>query len=194
MVFAFVPVFMAMGLKPGMGHRLPMFFLMLIPLASSAGGFGTLLGGGRNPLALEILSTFSQGQITIGFLQYIVIMFPIMFLTAMATWAILWILFRPKEKELTGVELEDPGPMSSAELGVLVVFVITFILWFSGDLTGWHYSVPAAFAILGSVLPDGSLSEPFATNFPGNPGLCSAQVFHWVLPCWKAAPDVFWRK
>jgi sodium-dependent dicarboxylate transporter 2/3/5 len=166
MVFAFVPVFMSMGLKPGMGHRLPMFFMMLIPLAASAGGFGTLLGGGRNPLALEILQKFSAGEITIGFLEYIVIMFPICILTAVATWAILWILFRPKEKELKDVDLEDPGPMSNAEKGVLVIFVITFILWFSGDLTGWHYSVPAAFAILGFCAPGYISFRTICDKFP----------------------------
>ena len=166
MVFAFVPVFMAMGLRPGMGHKLPTFFMMLIPLASSAGGFGTMLGGGRNPLAIEILLKFSQGKITIGFLEYIIIMFPIMLLTAIATWGILWILFRPKEKELVGVELEDPGPMSGAEKGVLVVFVITFVLWFSGDLTGWHYSVPAAFAILGFCAPGYITFRTICDKFP----------------------------
>jgi solute carrier family 13 (sodium-dependent dicarboxylate transporter), member 2/3/5 len=62
MVFAFVPVFMSMGMKPGMGHRLPTFFFMLIPLSASAGGFGTLLGGGRNPLALEILQNSVAGK------------------------------------------------------------------------------------------------------------------------------------
>jgi solute carrier family 13 (sodium-dependent dicarboxylate transporter), member 2/3/5 len=166
MVFAFVPVFMSMGMKPGMGHKLPTFFFLLIPLSSSAGGFGTLLGGGRNPLALEILSTFSQGQITIGFLQYIVIMFPICILTAVATWAILWFLLRPKEKELVGIELADPGPMSRKELGVLIVFVFTFILWFSGDLTGWHYSVPAAFAILGFCGPGWISFRTICDKFP----------------------------
>jgi solute carrier family 13 (sodium-dependent dicarboxylate transporter), member 2/3/5 len=166
MVFAFVPVFMSMGMKPGMGHKLPTFFFLLIPLSSSAGGFGTLLGGGRNPLALEILQTFSQGQITIGFLQYIVIMFPICILTAVATWAILWVLLRPKEKELVGIELADPGPMSRKELGVLIVFVFTFILWFSGDLTGWHYSVPAAFAILGFCGPGWISFRTICDKFP----------------------------
>jgi solute carrier family 13 (sodium-dependent dicarboxylate transporter), member 2/3/5 len=166
MVFAFVPVFMSMGMKPGMGHKLPTFFFLLIPLSSSAGGFGTLLGGGRNPLALEILSTFSQGKITIGFLEYIVIMFPICILTAVATWAILWLLLRPKEKELVGIELADPGPMSRKELGVLIVFVFTFILWFSGDLTGWHYSVPAAFAILGFCGPGWISFRTICDKFP----------------------------
>ena len=166
MVFAFVPVFMSMGMKPGMGHKLPTFFFLLIPLSSSAGGFGTLLGGGRNPLALEILQKFSDGQIKIGFLEYIVIMFPICILTAVATWAILWILLRPKEKELVGIELADPGPMSTKELGVLIVFVITFILWFSGDLTGWHYSVPAAFAILGFCAPGWISFRTICDKFP----------------------------
>jgi solute carrier family 13 (sodium-dependent dicarboxylate transporter), member 2/3/5 len=166
MVFAFVPVFMSMGMKPGMGHKLPMFFFLLIPLSSSAGGFGTLLGGGRNPLALEILQTFSQGKIHIGFLEYILIQFPICILTAVATWAILWVLLRPKEKELVGIELADPGPMTNKELGVLIVFVITFVLWFSGDLTGWHYSVPAAFAILGFCAPGWISFRTICDKFP----------------------------
>jgi solute carrier family 13 (sodium-dependent dicarboxylate transporter), member 2/3/5 len=166
MVFAFVPVFMSMGLKPGQGHRLPMFFFLLIPLSSSAGGFGTLLGGGRNPLAMEILTRFSEGKVRIGFLEYILIQFPICILTAVATWAILWVLLRPKEKELVGVELADPGPMSGKELGVLVVFVVTFILWFMGDLTGWHYSIPAAIAILGFCAPGWISFRTICDKFP----------------------------
>ncbi len=166
MVFAFVPVFMSMGMKPGSGHKLPTFFFMLIPLSASAGGFGTLLGGGRNPLALEILQKFSEGRIKIGFLEYIVIMFPICILTAIATWAILWVLLRPKEKELVGIEMADPGPMSGKEWGVLTIFVITFILWFCGDLTGWHYSVPAAFAILGFCAPGWISFRTICDKFP----------------------------
>ncbi len=149
MVFAFVPVFMSMGMKPGMGHKLPKFFMLLIPLAASAGGFGTLLGGGRCPLAVEILQKFTGGKISIGFLEFIVVNFPLAILTAILTWVVVWVIIRPEEKELTGVELENPGPMSKAETGVLVIFIITFTLWFMGDWTGWHYSVPAAFAILG---------------------------------------------
>ncbi len=166
MVFAFVPVFMSMGLRPGEGHRLPMFFMLLIPLAASAGGFGTLLGGGRNPLAMEVLQTFSGGELKIGFLEYIIIQFPICILTAVATWAILWLLMRPKEKELTGVSLPDPGPMSNAERGVLIIFIITFILWFAGDLTGWHYSVPAALAILGFCAPGWISFRTICDKFP----------------------------
>ncbi len=166
MVFAFVPVFMSMGLKPGQGHRLPMFFMLLIPLSASAGGFGTLLGGGRNPLALEVLNKFSGGTISVGFLEYIFIQFPICVVTAVATWAVLWMLLRPEEKELEGVELSDPGPMKTAEIGVLVIFIFTFVLWFMGDLTGWHYSVPAAFAILGFCGPGWISFRTICDKFP----------------------------
>ncbi|MFO7751007.1 MAG: SLC13 family permease [Desulfobacteraceae bacterium] len=166
MVFAFVPVFMGMGLKPGAGHRLPKFFILLIPLSASAGGFGTLLGGGRCPLAVEILQKFSQGKISIGFLEYILIQFPISIVTAVTTWAVLWVLLRPAEKELEGINLADPGPMSRKELGVLVIFVLTFIIWFMGDLTGWHYSIPAALAILGFCAPGWISFQTICEKFP----------------------------
>ncbi|WP_045211190.1 SLC13 family permease [Desulfonatronovibrio magnus] len=172
MVFAFVPVFMAMGMKPGQGHRLPMFFMMLIPMAASAGGFATLLGGGRNPLAVEILQVFTEESpkfaeaVSIGFMQYIIIQFPIAILTAIGTWAVLWFAFRPKEKELSGIRLEHPGPMQVKEIGVLIVFIATFALWFMGDLTGWHVSIPAALAIAGFCGPKWISFQTICDKFP----------------------------
>ncbi|RQD60265.1 MAG: sodium/sulfate symporter [Desulfonatronovibrio sp. MSAO_Bac4] len=172
MVFAFVPVFMAMGMKPGQGHRLPMFFMMLIPMAASAGGFATLLGGGRNPLAVEILQVFTEESpkfaeaVSIGFMEYTIIQFPIAILTAIGTWAVLWLAFRPKEKELSGIRLEHPGPMQVKEIGVLIVFIATFALWFMGDLTGWHVSIPAALAIAGFCGPKWISFQTICDKFP----------------------------
>ncbi len=166
MCFAFVPVFISMGITPQKSNNLTKFFIMLIPLASSAGGFGTLLGGGRNPLALEILYRFSEGKTTIGFFEYIVIQFPITILTALATWAILFAIFRPKEKELPGVSLEYPGPMSTAERGVLIVFLLAFVLWFAGDFTGWHVSVVAVMAMVGFCAPGWISFKTICDKFP----------------------------
>ena len=56
--------------------------------------------------------------------------------------------------------------MSSAERGVLIIFVITFVLWFAGDLTGWHYSVPAAMAILGFCAPGWISFRTICDKFP----------------------------
>ena len=170
MVFAFVPVFLAMGMKPGQGHRLPKFFMMLIPLAASAGGFGTMIGGGRNPLAVEILYKYTQeatgvGRV-IGFVEYFIIQFPLAFLTAVATWAVVYFIYRPKEKELKGVKLEHPGPIRGAELGVAIVFISAFILWFLGDLTGWHVSVVAMLAMVGFCAPGWVSFKTICDKFP----------------------------
>ena len=172
MVFAFVPVFMAMGIKPGSGNNLAKFFIMLIPLSASAGGFGTMLGGGRNPLALEVLYVFTEQSprfaepVVVGFLEYMIIQLPICILTALGTWAVLWVIFRPKEKELEGIEAEYPGPMTKKELGVLLVFVATFVLWFLGDVTGWHVSVAAGLAMLGFCGPKFIGFKTICDKFP----------------------------
>ncbi len=170
MVFAFVPVFMSMGLKPGQGHKLPKFFIILIPLAASAGGFGTMIGGGRNPLAVEILYRYTldhtgTGRV-IGFLEYLIIQFPISILTALATWAVVYFLFRPKEKELVGVKLDYPGPMRGAELGVAIVFLSAFVLWFLGDFTKWHVSVAAVIAMVGFCAPGWISFKTICDKFP----------------------------
>jgi solute carrier family 13 (sodium-dependent dicarboxylate transporter), member 2/3/5 len=47
-----------------------------------------------------------------------------------------------------------------------VVFVITFILWFMGDLTGWHYSIPAAIALLGFCAPGWVSFRTITDKFP----------------------------
>ena len=54
MLFAILPIFTAMGITPRKSNNLSKFFIILIPLSASAGGFGTLLGGGRCPLAMDV--------------------------------------------------------------------------------------------------------------------------------------------
>ena len=53
MLFAILPIFAAMGITAKNSNNLSKFFIILIPLAASAGGFGTLLGGGRWPWTLR---------------------------------------------------------------------------------------------------------------------------------------------
>lgn len=167
MIFALVPVFISMGITPQKSNNLSKFFIILIPLASSAGGFGTLLGGGRNPLAVEILNSFTKGEVTIGFMEYIIIQFPLAILTAVATWGILWMIFRPKEKELPAeVKMEKMPSMRGKELGVCVIFSLTFILWTFSDLTGWHVSVVAAFALAGFCGPKYVSFKTICDKFP----------------------------
>jgi sodium-dependent dicarboxylate transporter 2/3/5 len=171
MLFAILPIFQSMGITPKKSNNLSKFFIILIPLAASAGGFGTLLGGGRCPLAVDITQKYileSTGvAVKIGFLKYMIIQFPLCIFTAVATWAICYLVFRPKEVELpASVKIESMPRMSSAETGVSLIFVAAFVLWFMGDITGWHVSVVAALALAGFCAPGWVSFKTICDKFP----------------------------
>ncbi|MCU0561712.1 MAG: SLC13 family permease [Desulfobacterales bacterium] len=171
MIFAILPIFHAMGITANKSNNLSKFFIILIPLAASAGGFGTLLGGGRNPLAVEILAKYTLEHtgtaVNIGFLEYLIIQFPICIFTAVATWLICYLIFRPKEKELPAeAKMEDLPKISGPELGVTLVFAAAFVLWTVTDLTGWHVSVVAAIALFAFCAPGWISFKTICDKFP----------------------------
>ena len=143
MLYSIIPIFRMMGITPDKSNRLSKFFVLLIPLAASAGGFGTYLGGGRNPITVDILQQITG--VEIGFLQFMTYNLPIALFTAFATWGILWLVFRPDVKELPGeMATEKLPPMSKNEKTVLGLFLAAFALWTLTDLTGVQVSVVAA--------------------------------------------------
>lgn len=171
MLFAILPIFAAMGITAKNSNNLSKFFVILVPLAASAGGFGTLLGGGRCPLAVDITTKYildtTGVEVHIGFLRYMMIEFPIAFFTAVATWLVCFLIFRPKEKELpASVKIEFMPPMSTAEKGVGIVFIAAFVLWFMGDLTGLHITVVAALALFGFCAPGWVSFKTICDKFP----------------------------
>jgi len=86
LIFSFLPVFAAMGITPSKSNNLSKFFMLLIPLSASAGGFGTLLGGGRNPVMVETLKNVTGYEM--GFIEFAARNFPLAILTAIATWIV----------------------------------------------------------------------------------------------------------
>jgi solute carrier family 13 (sodium-dependent dicarboxylate transporter), member 2/3/5 len=136
-----------MGITPDRSNNLSKFFIIMIPLTASAGGFGTMLGGGRNPIAVEIL--YDMTGIHIGFLEWIVIQFPMVIIASLATWAVCYIFMPPKVKELPiAVKTEKLQPMSKNEIGVTIIFALAFVFWSLSDLAGVHLSVVAALALV----------------------------------------------
>jgi len=143
MLYSIIPVFRAMGITPEKSNRLSKFFVLLIPLAASAGGFGTYLGGGRNPITVEILHNMTG--IDIGFTQFLTYNLPIALFTAFATWGVLWLILKPGVKELpSSLVTEKLPPMGRNEKIVLWLFIVAFVLWGFTDLTGIQVSVVAA--------------------------------------------------
>ncbi len=171
MLFAILPIFTAMGITPRKSNNLSKFFIILIPLSASAGGFGTLLGGGRCPLAVDITSKYvletTGVALDIGFVKYMMINFPLCLFTAVATWAICYLIFRPKEVSLPAeAKIENMPKMSTAEIGVTLVFGTAFVLWFLGDLTGLHLTVVAALALAGFCAPGWVSFKTICDKFP----------------------------
>ena len=143
MLYSIIPVFRAMGITPNTSTRLSKFFVLLIPLAASAGGFGTYLGGGRNPITVEILHRMTG--IDVGFTQFMIYNFPMALFTAFITWGILWLIFRPDVKELPAkLVTKELPPMGRNEKLVLWLFIAAFALWSFTDLTKIQVSVVAA--------------------------------------------------
>lgn len=165
LMFSFLPVFAAMGITPNKSNNLSKFFIILIPLAASAGGFGTLLGGGRNPVMVEVLKKVTGYEM--GFMEFALRNFPLVILGAIATWVVCYLIFRPEEKELpASITAEKLPPMSGQEKGVIGFFSLAFALWSITDITKVHYSVIAA-GVLGLIFGFRLVSfKAVITKFP----------------------------
>ncbi len=146
-LFAVIPVFIKMGITIDKTNNFSRFFTILIPLTASAGGFGTILGGGRNPIALDFIE--KQIGVHIGFIDWIVIQLPMVVFASMATWAICWLIMPPKVKEFPAeIKATKMPPMTSNEKGVGLIFFGAFVMWTLSDLTKLHVSVVAALALI----------------------------------------------
>jgi len=109
--------------------------LLFLALAWGAviGGVGTLLGGARNPLAIQILhETYGMG---IGFFEWMVAVFPIVIIDLAVTLVVLLLFFPPDIKDITPAidilreEIAMRGPLSGAEKRMIVIMVATVALW-----------------------------------------------------------------
>lgn len=146
-LFSMIPIFNKLNITPHTSTSFSKFITILIPLSASAGGFGTILGGGRNPIAVDFLEKHTG--IHIGFFEYLICQLPIVIFVSLTTWVIVYLLFPPKLSELPGeVQAKRLPPMTKRERGVAIIFTLSFILWSIGDFTHLHVSVVAAFAII----------------------------------------------
>jgi len=146
-LFAVIPVFIKMGITPNKSNNLTKFFTIMIPLTASAGGFGTILGGGRNPIAVDYIER-ALG-VHVGFLDWMIINMPMVIVSSIATWAVCWMIMPPRVKEFPSeVKTEKLPPMTRNEKGVGIIFLLAFVFWTLSDLTNLHVSVVAAIAII----------------------------------------------
>ena len=107
------------------------------------GGSMTVLGGGRVPLAVEMLEKATAGQQTLGILQYTQLSFPLVLLLLGGGWVALKTLFPSdiqnidRARKILKQKAVVMGKLTFQEKGISLVMGATLFCWFVyGDQLG----------------------------------------------------------
>jgi sodium-dependent dicarboxylate transporter 2/3/5 len=126
------------------------FMMISLPFACSAGGMGTLVGGGRNMVAAAFLKEFTGIEIT--FFDWIKYAMPAALVTVPAAVGIVYLMFRPDPKYKLPKFDEAMGAWSPMEKRSLIIIGLTFLLWLTKGFHGIDYSVTGMLGVAALVL------------------------------------------
>jgi len=128
---------------------------ILIGIAGSAsiGGMGTIIGSPPNAIAVEALNNHGLG---IGFLEWMLVGFPLAFILTFLFWLVLIKRYIPKKKSMViEFEVEPIGDNITSikfekikKRVVLAVLALTLILWLTEKLHGIPASVVSLLPII----------------------------------------------
>lgn len=139
-LMAMLPLMKAANIHPG--SREGAFLLLALPFSCSAGGMGTLVGGGRNMVSAAFLKDITGIDIT--FFQWTLYAMPAALLAIPAVWFAVYLVFRPDRsihfKELSE-EQKAKKPLTAAEIKALIVVALVFLGFFTKDWHGQDYSI-----------------------------------------------------
>jgi sodium-dependent dicarboxylate transporter 2/3/5 len=139
-IMAMLPLMKAAGIKPG--SKDGAFLMIALPFCCSAGGMGTLVGGGRNMVSAAFLQDITGIEIT--FLDWMIYAFPACVIAVPAVWFACYLVFRPSRtlsfNELTE-EQKAKVPFKPDELKTLAVVLLVFVGFFTKNWHGLDYSI-----------------------------------------------------
>ncbi len=132
-----LPMMRAAGIDPH--TRTAKFMMLSLPFACSAGGMGTLVGGGRNMVAAAFLKEFTGIEIT--FFDWIMYAMPAALITVPVAVLMVYLVYRP-DPSIKLPELdEELGPWTRTEIITLIIVGLTFLTWLTKGIHGIHYSI-----------------------------------------------------
>jgi len=127
--------------------------MLSIAYGCSIGSLGTLIGGARNPLTINVLSNVG---INVTFTDWMIYSVPVVFISLPIVWFILQISFpieidniSDAKKEIQN-QVETQGKMSKNEIIIIMVLIFTIMLWIF--FSGYIYFGLASTALLGAIL------------------------------------------
>lgn len=135
MIAAVIPFIGTLGDDAPFGKAL----LIGIPAAASLGGMGTIIGSPPNAIAVDALN--SHG-IEFGFLEWMVLGFPIAIIMVVIFWLFLIQRYVPKVSTIDLGFLDSMETNSGSKIFmikrkiVLAVLLLTLVLWLTGNLHG----------------------------------------------------------
>ena len=143
-----LPLMRVAGIKPHTNTA--KFMILSVAFACSAGGMGTLVGGGRCMVSAAFLKEFTGIEIT--FFDWIKFAAPAALVTVPLVVTILYFFFRPDPKYKLPKFDEKMGPWSADEKKTTLILLVAFALWMTKGLHGYHYSVPGILAVAALVM------------------------------------------
>ena len=143
-----LPLMRAAGIKPYTNTA--RFMILSVAFACSAGGMGTLVGGGRCMVSAAFLKEFTGIEIT--FLDWVKYALPGALVTVPLVVTILYFFFRPDPKFKLPKFEEKMGPWSRDEKVTALILLCAFALWLTKGVHGYHYSVPGMLAVAALVM------------------------------------------
>ena len=147
-IVTMLPLMRAAGIEP---HSNTAKFMMLsLPFACSAGGMGTLMGGGRCMVAAAFLKEFTGLEIT--FFDWIKYCMPAALITVPAAVFIVYLVYRPDPRIKLPQFDEEIGPLTPTEKKTIAIIGATFLLWLTKGFHGFDYSVTGMLGVAALVL------------------------------------------
>lgn len=138
-----LPLMRAAGIKPNTNTA--RFMMLSVPFACSAGGMGTLVGGGRCMVAAAFLKEFTGIELT--FFDWFMYAFPGALVTVPAAVMVVWLVFRPNPEYKLPVYDDKPQPWSGLEIRALIISVLVLAAWLTKGVHGLHYSITGMIAV-----------------------------------------------
>ena len=129
--------------------------MLSVAYGCSIGSLGTLIGGARNPLTVEILSKLDT-PITVTFFSWMTYAIPIVLISLPLVWIVLQLVFPIEIDDISTAkkeiqhQVQTAGKMGKYEKIVSTILIITILLWiFLSHHTNFGLAV---IAILGCIL------------------------------------------
>jgi len=143
-----LPLMRAAGIEPYTNTA--KFMMLSLPFATSCGGMGTLIGGGRCMVSAAFLKEFTGIEIT--FMDWLIYAMPAAIITVHAAVLIVYLIFRPDPNIKLPQFDEAVGPWTPIEKKTVVILVLFFALWLTKGYHGIDYSVTGMLGVAALVI------------------------------------------